>query len=88
MMKEMETEYNVLKERCNKQGYDISVFDASLPTTSCTVRGETMEERARALAKSGRVASAGGMFRFLGTTMYNSEDMLCARNIFWQLKEQ
>ena len=33
-MKKMETEYNELKERCRKQGFDVSVFDASLPTTS------------------------------------------------------
>ena len=47
-----------------------------------------MEERARHLAKLGRVASAGAMFRFLGTMMYNSEDMLLARKIVREEKEK
>ena len=88
MMKKMETEYEDLKERCHEQGFEVSVFDATLPTTSCSLRGETMEERARQLAKSGRVASAGAMFRFLGTMMYNSEDMLLARKIAREEKEK
>jgi len=62
-------------------GYDTAVFDANLPTTSCIIRGETTEERAQALAKTGRLASAGTVWRFLGTSVYNGEDMLRAREI-------
>ena len=45
-----------------------------------------MEERAQALASSGRTASAGGMFRFLGSMVYNSDEMLRARQIQRQAK--
>ena len=55
------------------------MFDSDLPTMTPLIRGETMEERARDLAKSGKTASAGGMFRFLGSMMYNSEEMILAR---------
>ena len=52
------------------------------------IRGETVEERARALAKSGKTASAGGMFRFLGNMMYNGEELLLARKIQREMKEK
>ena len=57
------------------------VFDAALPTTSPLIRGQTVEEHARNLEKSGKTSSAGGMFRFLGNMMYNGEEMLLARKI-------
>ena len=44
MMEKMESEHEELKERCHKQGFDVSVFDATLPTTSCSLRGQTVEE--------------------------------------------
>ena len=66
--------------------FDTSVFDASLPTTSCIIRGQTVEERAEALAKSGKVASAGNVWRFLGSMMYNSEEMLLARKIAREIR--
>ena len=69
-------------------GFDTSVFDTNLPTTSCTIRGETVEERARALAKTGRTASAGGMFRFLGSMVYNGEELLRAREIQREEREK
>ena len=62
-------------------GFDTTVFDAVLPTTSPIIRGETTEERATALAKTGRTASAGGIFRNLGSMVYNSEELLRARQI-------
>ena len=62
-------------------GYDTTVFDVNLPTTSCIIRGETTKERVQALAKTGRLASAGTVWRFLGTSVYNGEDMLRAREI-------
>ena len=52
------------------------------------IRGTTMEERARDLAKTGRVASAGAVWRTLGCMVYNSEEMLRAREITREMKEQ
>ena len=43
MMKKMESEYKELKERCHEQGFNVSVFDATLPTTNCSLRGQTVE---------------------------------------------
>ena len=40
-----------------------------------------MEERAQGLAKTGKTATAGNTWRFLGHLIYNSEDLLCAREI-------
>ena len=40
-----------------------------------------MEERAQGLAKTGKTASAVNTWRFLGHLIYNSEDMLRAREI-------
>ena len=40
-----------------------------------------MEERAQGLAKTGKTASAGNTWRFLGHLVYNSEDLLRAREI-------
>ena len=57
------------------------MFDAILPTTTSIISGETTEERAQALAKTGRVASAGNVYRFLGSMMYNSAELLLARKI-------
>ena len=62
-------------------GFDTGVFDAVLPTTTCIIRGKTVEERARALAKTGKTAQAGGMFRYLGNMIYNGEELLRAREI-------
>ena len=50
------------------------------------IRGKTVEERAQALAKSGKTASAGGMFRYLGSMMYNGEELLLARKIQREMK--
>lgn len=69
-------------------GYDTTVFDATLPTTTAIIRGETVEERAQQLAKSGRTASAGGMFRFLGSMLYNGEELLRAREIQRENKQK
>ena len=69
-------------------GYDTAVFDATLPTTTSIIRGQTEEERARELAKTGRVAAAGNMFRFLGSMMYNSAELLLARQIARENKEK
>ena len=46
-----------------------------------------MEARAQALAASGRTASAGGMFRYLGSMVYNGQEMLRAREIQRENKE-
>ena len=62
-------------------GYNTAVFDANFPTTSCIIRGKTTEERAQALAKTGRLVSAGTVWRFLGTLVYNGKHMLRAREI-------
>ena len=62
-------------------GFDTAVFDATLPTTTSIIRGETEEERAEALAKTGKLASAGNMYRYLGSMMYNSKELLLARSI-------
>ena len=40
-----------------------------------------MEERAQGLAKTGKTATAGNTWRFLGHLIYNSEDLLRAREI-------
>ena len=61
--------------------FDTAVFDATLPTTTSIIRGETEEERAEALAKTGKLASAGNMYRYLGSMMYNSKELLLARSI-------
>lgn len=47
-----------------------------------------MEEQAQTLAKSGKTASAGGMFRYLGSMVYNGEAMLRAREIERETKEE
>ena len=104
-MRELELEYDALKESCATEGdcscsnnlilaishklisvhlslgFDTAVFDATLPTTTAIIRGQTGEERSQALAKSGKTASAGNMWRYLGHLIYNSEDMLRAREI-------
>ena len=87
-MNNMEKYCKQLKERCHKQGFNVSVFDALLPTTSGTIRGETMEERVQTLANSGRVGSVGGILCFLGTMMYNNGDMIRAREIARELKQK
>ena len=69
-------------------GFDTGVFDAILPTTSCIIRGETVEERARALAKTGKTAQADGMFRYLGNMIYNGEELLRARQIQREEREK
>ena len=57
----------------------MSVFDAELPTTTCLIRGETVEERARALAKTKGVAKAGPCFRVLKTMMFNGAEVRLSR---------
>ena len=59
-----------------------------MPTTTSIVRGQTEKERARELAKTGRVASAGNMFRLLGSMMYDGPDLLLARKIARENKEK
>ena len=65
----------------SSSGFDTAVFDATLPTTTSIIRGETEEERAQALAKRGKLASAGNMFCFLGNMMYNSKELILARKV-------
>jgi len=59
-----------------------------LPTTTALIRGTTAKERARDLAKSGRTASAGTVWRFLSNMLYNGEEMLRARAIQRKMKQQ
>ena len=40
------------------------------------------------LAKTGKTASAGNMYRYLGSMMYNSEELLLARGIARKNKEE
>ena len=40
------------------------------------------------LAKTGKTASAGNMYRYLGSMMYNSEELLLAREIARKNKEE
>ena len=68
-------------------GFDTAVFDATLPTTTSIIRGETAAERAEQLAKTGKVAVAGNIYRCLGSMMYNSEELLLARKIARKNKE-
>ena len=62
------------------------MVDATLPTTTSIIRGETTGERAQALAKTGRVASAGNVYQFLGLMMYNSAELLLAQKIAREIK--
>ena len=64
------------------------MFDATLPTTTSIIRGETAEERAEHLAKTGKTASASNIYRYLGLMMYNSKELLRAREIARETKEQ
>ena len=57
------------------------MFNTILPTTTSIIRGETTEEQAQALAKTGRVVSADNVYRFLKSMMYNSAELLLAENI-------
>ena len=51
------------------------------------IRGETAAERAEQLAKTGKTASAGNMYRYLGSMMHNSEELLLAMQIARRNKE-
>ena len=69
-------------------GFDTAVFNATLPTTTSIIRGQTEEEQAEQLAKTGKVASAGNMYRYLGSMMYNSKELLLAREIARKKKQE
>ena len=62
------------------------MVDATLPTTTSIIRGETTGERAQALAKTGRVASADNVYQFLGLMMCNSAELLLAQKIARKIK--
>jgi hypothetical protein len=51
------------------------------------IHGQTVQEQAEALAKSGRVAKASGMFRYLGNMLYKGEEVLLARKIFADIQK-
>jgi hypothetical protein len=72
---------SILTIRLIATGFDVAPFDAILPTTTSIIRRQTAEERATELAKTGRVAKAAGMFRYLKNMMYNGEELLLAREI-------
>ena len=69
-------------------GFCTTVFDATLPTTASIIRGETEEGRAQDLTKTGKLASAGNMFRYLGNMMYNSAELFLSRQIARENKEK
>ena len=79
MMNNLDAEYKQLREKCRERGFKVDAFDAVLPTTTPLVRESTEHERAKKLAKTGKTASAGGIFRHLGSMVYNSEELLLAR---------
>jgi len=62
-------------------GFDTAVFDATLPTTTSIIRVETEKEQAEAPSKTGKLASTGNMYRYLGSMMYNSAELLLTRKI-------
>lgn len=112
-MKELQTDYDSLKETCSQQGkcplfythgsactdicvlsikllldFDTALFDATLPTTSSIIRGETEEEWAEALTKTGKLALAGNMYRYCGSMMYTSAALLLACKIALENKHK
>ena len=65
MMSALESEYNDLKEKCQNKVFFVGAFDAELPTTTKIKQGDTLEEQAQSLAKTGKVSSAGNAFVLL-----------------------
>ena len=76
MMGALEMEYNELKEKCHNKGFFVGAFDAELPTTTNIEQGDTIEEQAQTLAKTGKVSSVGNDFCALGSMLYNGEAIL------------
>lgn len=63
-------------------GYNVSVFNSVLPTTSGRVRREeTLEGQAEALAKTGKTAQAGAIWFSTGGDCLNASVVLRARQI-------
>ena len=57
------------------------------PRTSCIICGKTEREHVDVLARSGKVALVGNMWRLLGSMMYNSNEILLARKIACEIKD-
>ena len=88
MMGAREMEYNELKEKCHNKGFFVGAFEAELPTTTKVEKGDTIEEQAQSLAKTGKVSSAGNAYSALGSMLYNREAMLQARGISREMKQK
>ncbi len=69
-------------------GYDVAVFDAVLPTTTPIQRADTREERVQALVDGKQVARASGLFRLLGSMMYNGDEILEARTLDREVRQK
>ena len=59
-------------------GFDIAVFDVTLPATTSIIRGKTEEQRTETVTQAGKLALAGTMHRYLRLIMYNIEELLMA----------
>ena len=69
-------------------GFCTAVFDTTVSTTTSIIRGTTEKERAQSLAKTGKLASVGNMYHYLGSMLYNGAELLLAHKIARQNKEK
>mmetsp|Transcript_33312 Transcript_33312/g.50121 ORF Transcript_33312/g.50121 Transcript_33312/m.50121 type:complete len:119 (-) Transcript_33312:267-623(-) len=70
LTKRLGEDYEQTRRECEQSGYDTAVFDAVLPTTTPIDRAATSQERVQALAESGKIARASGLFHIWGSMMY------------------
>jgi hypothetical protein len=79
-------------DQCIVLGIDVSVFNATIPTSSGPIqRASSKETRAQALAKTGKTSKAGPMWYNLKGMMLNGEELLRAREIQrenWEQEQQ
>eukprot|EP00984_Skeletonema_dohrnii_P036843 scaffold38270_cov255-Skeletonema_dohrnii-CCMP3373.AAC.1 len=87
-MKQLGEDYEQTRRECEQSGYDTAVFDAVLPTTTPIEHTATSQERVQALAESGKIARASGLFRILRSMMYNGDEILEARKMNAESKKK
>ena len=57
------------------------MFDTTLPTITSIIQGKMGNEWEAALVKTGKLALAGIIYRYCGSVMYNSVELLFACKI-------
>ena len=77
-VKELNEEYELIKDKLKEEGYNQDIFDVNIPQAYKAQRKDTEEQQVEELVKKGATFSASGIFMNTGSMLITSDALLSA----------